>query len=449
MMLCIFVDRKEAFAMNTAVRLRYRFLIIFAGILLFNSAIAADRDPVRQDVITFSGIQPASEQSLTPDSYIVPLRCKTAVTKQYSVIIRNVDPVERALLLDAADGRWNHFDLFRAALIVEGIRDPELIKKYEDRLNRLVAEIKAKLQINNTLTPQVLTKELFEAMHREILTKDYSIDCTEVGKVMATGHFNCVSATVLFNCLAEKAGLDVYALEMPGHALSRVKFGGNAMDLETTCPTWFALKSNAERFNATMLRAGPQAAPVNPQTGNNAAGNTEEAAPLKPIENLEDLARGLREISPVQLTATIYYNIGVDKHAQKQFAEAAAANVKAMYLDPENQTAWGNLMAAINNWSLELTSVKGEERFDIAAILLDQGLTLDPSYKNFKTNQLHVFYHWIYGLAMKRRFSDARTVFQFADVRLPNDTNLAALMAGIDKEVLKQEEREQKEKRGQ
>lgn len=436
--------------MNTAFRPFYWFFILLIGTLSISWAAAADRDPVRQDVLTFSGIQPVAENTLTADSYVIPLRCKTAVQQQYSVIIRNIDAVERALLLDAADGRWDRFDMFRAALIVEGVRDPDLIKQYEERLNRLVTEIKAKLQLNNTLNPQTLTKEIFETMHREILTKDYDINCTEIGKVMKTGHFNCVSATVLFNCLAEKAGLDVYALEMPGHALSRVKFNGNSMDLETTCPAWFALKSSEERFNATIQRVAPQAALVSPaiagsndnnagsnNAGSNNTGSNNTGSSAAAPENLEDLAKGLREISPVQLIATIYYNIGVDKHAQKQFAEAAAANVKAMYLDPINQTAWGNLMAAINNWSLELTSVKGEERFDVAAVLLDQGLLLDPTYKNFKTNQLHVFYHWIYGLAMKRRFNDARTVFQFADVRLPNDKNLAALMAGIGKEEQK------------
>ncbi|GHT24177.1 hypothetical protein FACS189419_08950 [Planctomycetales bacterium] len=388
---------------------------------------------MRQNVLTFFGAkQPVAESELTTDCYVVPLRCKTPEQQKFSVILRGIDPVERALLQDAADGKWDKFDLFRAALIVEGERNPNVIREQEKRLDRIVADVKEKLQSSGNLTPQTLTRELFETMHRELLTKDYSLDCTEVGRVLQTGNFNCVSATVLFNCLAEKAGLNVYALEMPGHALSRVKFNGVSMDLETTCPNWFELKNNAERLNATMEKVAPQTAAVNQPLANSI--NT----PPKPIENLEDLSKGLREISPVQLVATIYYNIGVDKHNQNLYAEAAAADIKALYLDPVNETAWGNILVAINNWSLDVIKVKGNERYDVAATLLDYGLALDPQYENFKTNQLHVFYYWIRGLALKHRFEDARTVFTFADARLPENPQIAKLMASIAGEEQKE-----------
>ncbi|GHT44697.1 hypothetical protein FACS189454_02790 [Planctomycetales bacterium] len=424
--------------MKSLSKNRFWLLSVLAGLFfvgLIVSASAAERDPIRQDVLTFSGTQPVSESSLAADSYIIPLRCNTADQQTYSIIIRNVDPIERALLLDAQDGKWDRFDLFRAALIVEGERNPEKIRRYDERLNNLVADVKARLKTGNNLTPQALTRELFETMHRELLTKDYNLDCTEIGKVMSTGHFNCVSATVLFNCLAEKAGLDVYALEMPGHALSRVKFEGVSVDLETTCPNWFSLQNNAERLNATTRRIAQAPATVNPVTGN--AMTTVNIAP-PPIENLEDLSKKLREVTPVQLVATIYYNIGVDKHARQQFAEMAAANAKAIYLDRKNQTAWGNMLAAINNWALELVADKGKERFDIAAVLLDQGLMLDPTYENFKVNQRHVFYYWIYGLALRQRFDDAEKVFTFADPRLPNDASIAELMQSIRKHSQKQ-----------
>ena len=61
-----------------------------------------------------------------------------------------------------------------------------------------------------------------------------------------------------------------------------------------------------------------------------------------------------REVSPIQMAAMIYYNRGVDLLAEKRFAEAAAANAKALRLDPANATARGNLLATINNWSIEL-----------------------------------------------------------------------------------------------
>ncbi|MDR0522467.1 MAG: hypothetical protein LBH00_11535 [Planctomycetaceae bacterium] len=425
-------------ASNTAFRVRSRFFGWMLSVIfvfgLFPQGNVRSAEPVRdaafrQDVLTFSGTQNVSPDSLSSDSFLVTLNCRTLVPQpvppRYSLILRGIDPVERDLLLDAQDGKWDRFDLFRAAMIIEGIRDPEVIRKEDLRLNALVDKVKAGLKFSGDTTPQALTKALFEAMHKEILTRPYQIDCTEISKVLKTGHFNCVSATVLFNCLADKAGLDVRALEMPGHALSRVKFGqGQSMNIETTCAAWFDLKDNAERLAATVLRVAPAPDVSNPPTANNAAN------PAKP-ETLEELTENLREISSIQLTATIYYNLGIDHIAQKRFAEAVAANTKALYLDPSNASAWKNLLVSINNWVLHLTSEKGKERFDIAATLLDQGILLDPGYANFKENQLYTFYHWIYELALRGRFSDARTVYTFANERMPDNPQLAELMQSI------------------
>jgi len=418
-------------------------LVIIASALLFLGSNATERDVFRSDVLTFHGNQKVSADSLTSDSFLVTLPCRTADPVQnlpldYSIILRKIDPVEKALLQDAQYGKWERFDLFRASMIVEGIRDPELIRTYEARLNALVAKVLSAAQAEGNNSPQTLTRSLFEAMHREILTKPYSLDCTELSKVMQTGHFNCVSATILFNCLAEKAGLDVCALEMPGHALSRVKFfNGVAMNLETTCPTWFDLQSDKERQMATLQRVAvaPAVAMPNPATAQNAA------APPEVVAEAE-LPSNLREISPVQLVATVYYNIGVDLLTKKCYPEAAAANIKALYLDKNNEQAWLNLLASLNNWALELAqgnNGKGR-RYDIATVILDQGVSLDPTYANFRSNQTFVFFYWIRGLAESGDFDKARQVYAHAHQRLPGNQTLQNLMNEVNQgeETLKQ-----------
>ncbi len=280
----------------------------------------------------------------------------------------------------------------------------------------------------NSTSSERLTRDVFESLHRELLTKPYDIDCTELGKVFATGHFNCVSATILFNVLAEKVGLDVCALEMPGHALSRVKFGGTSMNLETTCPNWFELRTESARTDATLQRVAPVAAFIARPVGQPVDAAVEPVVELNGASQ-KSQAEELREITPVQLIATIYYNQGVDFHAEGRYAEAALANIKALHLDPQSETAWGNLMAAMNNWAIKI--VAETKRYDLAATLLDQGVYLDPGYDKFKANQLHVYYHWIHELAREGRLDDARTVFALADQRLPGDEDLANLMQAI------------------
>ncbi len=391
------------------------------------AAGTGNAEVMRQDILRFHGSiteKDARNAANSTNGYLISLdRRVVASTGQlptsYGFLLKDVDQVERALLQDAKDGTWDNFDLFRATLVAEGVRDSRKIRDYEARLDNVLAAVYAKL--GNDPSPENLTKEVFEAIHRQILTSTYDINCTDLVRTLDTGHFNCVSATVLFNCVAEKAGLNVVALEMPGHALSRVKFGSESMNLETTCPNWFSLQNETARREATISRTAPAAfAPTN-----SAVAGTESA--VDPNAALKKL----REISPVQLVATIYYNQGVDFLAEEKFAEAIVANLKALQLDPVSETAWGNLLASINNWSIKL--VGENKRYDLAAVLLDQGVYLDPNYTKFRENQLHIYYHWIHALASEGRTVDARKVFELADQRLPNDPDLRGLMQSVGK----------------
>jgi tetratricopeptide (TPR) repeat protein len=413
-----------------------------------------NEDLLRQDILRFVG--PISDKSknftIPDDAYLVSLNPRRLVKPEmgklpaaYNMLIRNIDPAEKALFQDAQDGKWDNFNLFRAAMVAEGERDPAKIRSYEAKLDSILQKIKAKNQNanknNNPASAENLTRELFESLHREIMTRQYDINCTNLGSVFETGKFNCVSATVLFNVLGEKAGLDVHALEMPGHALSRVRFANKEMDIETTCSDWFMLDNKEALAAATTRRvAKSEPATPNPIAGNDMKNKSTQNA-MTESEKLTELSKKSREITPVQLIATIYYNHGVDLLNEKRYAEAAMVNIKALHLDPESETAWGNFMVAINNWAIELSSgntTKGIKRYDLAAILLDQGWYIDTSYEKFKTNQLHVYYHWILDLAIKGRVDAAKEVFSYADKRLPNNPVLAKLMDTIQQQPIQQ-----------
>ena len=398
----------------------------------------AERDERRSDVLTFQGDRQVAPSSLPGNSFHVLLNRRSASGNalqsnvqpaKYAVILRSVDPVERALFQDAENGRWEQFDLFRAAMVAEGIRDIEFIRTHEARLDALVAQVTA---LHGNTSAQNLTRALFEAMHKELLTQPYDLHCTELSKVMLTGHFNCVSATILFNCLAEKAGINVTALEMPGHALSRVYFAGGVFtNIETTCPTWFNLQSEHERHQATLARIAPSPGTPTPPTGQNAVSATAEP----PADLMTDLMANHREITPVQLVATVYYNIGVDLLAKAKYPEAAAANVRALYLDQGNEQAWNNLLVSLNNWAIDAAGRDKQTRlYDLAAFLLDQGVALDPGYEKFRANYTFVFHDWIRELALLGRFEDARKVFALANApnRIPNNEHLIRLMNEIN-----------------
>ncbi|MDZ7615884.1 MAG: hypothetical protein U1E05_02705, partial [Patescibacteria group bacterium] len=202
---------------------------------------------------------------------------------------------------------------------------------------------------------------VFDYLHRCMLHGGYRIDCTDLRIALDEGRFNCVSASVLFQCIAERHGLEVCGLEMPGHAMNRVRLPDGPLDIETTCSAWFRLMDDPKRQEQSVRETlGTASSPSRASS---------------------------REVSGIGLVAMVYYNRGVDLLAAARYAEAAAANAKALTLDHESRTARGNLLATVNNWAIALGQAG---RLDEAISILEAGLALDPHYEPFALNYAHV-----------------------------------------------------------
>jgi tetratricopeptide (TPR) repeat protein len=269
--------------------------------------------------------------------------------------------------------------LLRVTLVASGVDDADTLCHYEGQLAALVDELQASGNLDGS--PRQQAEAIFEFLHHRILYGGYRIECTDLRMALDHGWFNCVSASVLFNCLAESCGLSVCGLEAPGHAMSRLLLPEGMIDVETTCPKWFRLMSDPKR----------QAEHVEKTLGQ-AATKDRTAA---------------REVSAVEMAAMIYYNRGVDLLAAKQFAGAAAANAKALRLDPTSNTAWGNLLATVNNWAIDLSN---NERYTEAAELLRQGMAADRTFETFALNYAHVCHQWTVHLCNAGQYEDGLEV---------------------------------------
>ncbi|MBN1911604.1 MAG: hypothetical protein JW818_17820 [Pirellulales bacterium] len=298
---------------------------------------------------------------------------QAAAQRPYAPVERIVGPaavwrgLERELLLDAADGSLDRFSLLGAALVASGVDNPARLTAYQAHVAELVRQWRDSGQIQGA--PRQRAEALFTLMHRCCLRGGYRFECTNLTSVLDEGRFNCVSASVFFCCLGREFGLDVRGLEVPGHAMSCLVLQGEMLPVESTCPDWFRLSADPAR-RADLLRKtlGSEAAAVAVQTG-----------PKR------------RQVSSAALIATIYYNRGVDLLNHKRFAEAAAANLKALELDPANETARGNLLATLNNWAIHEGS---QGRYQQAADLLNVGLAVAPDFKTFAINRAHVQHQW-------------------------------------------------------
>ena len=299
--------------------------------------------------------------------------------------------LETRLFADAADGRWDAHSLLAASLVASGVSDPAALGRHQARFAELVAELRRSGRV--TGPPRQQAQAVFEFMHRRMLCGGYQLDGTDLAALLDQGRFNCVSASVLFNCLAGELGLSACGLEIPGHALSRLLLPDGNLDVETTCPEWFRLLDDPRKQAELVARTlGPQ----------RAAGRAEDR----------------RQVSDVELVATIYYNRGVDLLGQKRFADAVAANAKALRLDPHSQTARGNLLATLNNWAI---AEAAPGRYDQAAELLRQGMAIDPGYETFKANYRHVHREWTDRLCRMDQFSAALAVLVRAAQECPGD----------------------------
>jgi len=298
----------------------------------------------------------------------------------------DLSALERGLFADAADGRWDEHCLLTAALIASGVTDARALNRYQARFDELTAELE-ELGLASR-SPRRRAQAIYEAMHRRFLTGGYQVDATDLALVLDRGRFNCVSASVLYHCLAARFGLSVCGVEVPGHAMSRLHLPDGPLDIETTCPGWFRLIDHPEKQAELLQKTiGVQGA--------------EGSSPEK-----------RREVSDVELVATIYYNRGVDLLAQKRFAEAVVANAKALRLDPSSTTARGNLLATINNGAVEAASAG---RHAEAVGLLRQGIALDRRYETFRVNYVHVHSQWIDDLTRDGRFGEALALVDRAD----------------------------------
>ncbi len=308
--------------------------------------------------------------------------------------------LEAELFADAADGRLDAFSPLEAALVASGVTDRGQLQEYVNRALHLARQLQA--TGIDRLSPQEQVETVFNFLHRHVLYGGYDLAATDLRQVFDSGRFNCVSATVLFNDLALKLGFDCTALEMPGHAMSRVSTPTGPVDVETTCPRWFELMHDPQQ----------QAALVAQTAGTAAAADRSQA----------------REVTPIQIIAMIYYNRAVDFLAEKRFADAAAANAKALRLDPTNKTARGNLLATLNNWSIELVNSR---RFAAAVDLLRQGLALDPRFEPFTQNYVHLHRQWSDTLCRAGKHPEALAVLSRAAREMPDCEPLRLLQRDL------------------
>ena len=310
--------------------------------------------------------------------------------------------LELALLDDAADGSLDQHTLAAAGLIASGVRDAIALQSYVKRLEALCAEIEREMPAERPSRERA--QRVFALMYDRVLTGDYAADCTDFREALDAGRFNCVSSTLLFQVLADAAGLKTKVVTGRNHVFAVLETAGEEVDVQTTCPDWFAViddpQRQAVRLSAILNSTGAQGSSLTDRTA----------------------------VGPCGLISLVYYNEGVDLLERNEFAAAVAANRKALALDPQNLAARGNLLAATNNWALKLNA---EGKTARAITLLESGLEYAPGHELFRSNYVAIFQHWLPLLIAQRDWDQALSAVDRARRALPDESCFQAARAEL------------------
>jgi hypothetical protein len=280
-----------------------------------------------------------------------------------------LDGAEDRLLADAVDGRLDHLSLFDAAVIASGVPDVETAAKCRSRFGQFRASVASAVKAKGSVGGRA--KEIFRRMHQEFLTGQYRAACTELHRTLDNGHYNCVTATILYRCLCAEFGVPVKTIAETGHVYCLLE-GDEPVTIQTTSPDGFTTSDTTDDG---------------------------------------------REITDVQLLAKIYYNRGLSLLEQDQFQRAFDLLQLGYRLDPQDQIAWRNILACVNNWAL---SECDAGRFQHAAELLLRGLEMAPDYRPFLDNELHVHHRWVSRLCIDGRFKQALDILESGHRRRPD-----------------------------
>ncbi|PQO42057.1 tetratricopeptide repeat protein [Blastopirellula marina] len=158
---------------------------------------------------------------------------------------------------------------------------------------------------------------VFESMHDRLLTGEYLEDQNALSTAILEGDFNCVSATILYQILADYAGLPTMAMQTRGHVWCRL-LSRPELDIETTCPTWFLLEPH-DQSQSPGIQAGD----------------------------------GARALSAYGLVAKIPYNRASLLAAEGDYHGAIAHLDRSLSLDPADPAARKNRVAILNNWAVQ------------------------------------------------------------------------------------------------
>ena len=170
-------------------------------------------------------------------------------------------PTERRLLRNVAEqGDLEGMELIEAGFIASGVEGEAALAHYVGRVKRLERKLRS-TAVGNLPTERSRARAILTWLHGNVLER-YRARHSKLTEVLETGDYNCVSATLLFNGLLRRFGIQSRVVDSPTHVLSHAFVDGTWVEVETTNPRGFDPFRSEDEYNAFLrsrgLRSGYQ-----------------------------------------------------------------------------------------------------------------------------------------------------------------------------------------------
>src|SRR5262245_41864026 len=135
----------------------------------------------------------------------------------------------------------------RATGLLDTQQRAEATGRFDDLARRLARSV------GTGGSPSRRAKRLHQQLHATTF-KLYRAAADTPPTVLATGQYNCVSASLVEGLLGRAMGLDTWIVAGPQHVFLRVELPeGRSVDVETTAPDGFDAHRNAARAGRILL----------------------------------------------------------------------------------------------------------------------------------------------------------------------------------------------------
>jgi hypothetical protein len=254
-----------------------------------------------------------SNEPLTPKCYQSMFRVDglTVLYQALAIQSRTTQPGltadENALFQALRSGHAGSFSFEEAALIASGVHDPAKRQNYHSQIEAIAES--ARVAVGNQATIDGKAREIMKVLIAGPMKADFVNNQGSLAKLLDTGHFDCVSASVMFTVVAHRLVVEVGAVLQPGHVCCRVP----GYDVETTDKNpdnyVYSVDHRIEKIHSSMERH-------NSEFGDFPAD------------------RPYHEAGDFGLLMSIYQNTAANERAEKKYDQATIDTLKEVALDP-------------------------------------------------------------------------------------------------------------------